>query len=78
MPYTSIKLTHTSPLAKALSPAKWSAIMERASKNKPVESLSRIYYSRVQSSNYLTSSIRKGLLIIAPLEFIHDYDNSDT
>ena len=32
MPYTSIKLTHTSPLAKALSPVKRSAIMERASK----------------------------------------------
>ena len=32
MLYTSIKSTHTSPLAKALSSAKWSAIMERASK----------------------------------------------
>ena len=38
---------------------------------------SRIYYSRVQSSHYLTSSIRTGLLTIAPLECIQDYDNSD-
>ena len=32
---------------------------------------------KVQSSNYLTSSIRTGLLTIAPLECIQDYDNSD-
>jgi len=32
MTYTSIKLPHTSPLAKALTSAKRSAIMERASK----------------------------------------------
>ena len=32
MLYTSIKSTHTSPLVKALSSAKWSVIMERASK----------------------------------------------